>query len=162
MVYRRCILRAPRWVMRSFKDSMNQDEPGWEQTTVYCPTCREDHVILSDERQGAMLPGGGAPATRRRSHIAPGKPDTWCIWHETNSPHLAAPCAYCRAPLHCHKDALGRVKSGASGFVVERCPACHLYNAVQPTYGKTPGITTSPMEEGEPVLQLSLGRRWTE
>ena len=151
--------------LKSLREDMDREEPGWETTEVYCISCRVEHTITSDERQGTLLremrdqhTPGQPQQSKRLPPIPAGKPDDWCRWHETSSPQLAAPCAYCRASLHCHKDALGRVKSGASGFVIERCPACHLYNAVQPTYGKTPGITTSPMEDGEPVLQLTMGR----
>ena len=101
-----------------------------------------------------------APQTKRLPPIPAGKSDDWCRWHETASPQMSAPCAYCGASLHVHKDALGPVISGAAGqgFMVERCPACHQYNAVQPTYGKGAGIRTSQMENGEPVLQMTLGR----
>ena len=54
---------------------------------------------------------------------------------------------------------MGRVKSGhaGQGYLVQRCPACHRYNAVYPVYGKR-AIRTSKLEGDAPVMQLTMGR----
>ena len=158
-----CRIRKADW--ESFRQSMDRDEPGWTETTIFCPSCREDHVLVSDEKQFQLLPGQVAspPQVKHRGlpSIKAGAPDGWCRWHETASPQLTAPCAWetCRTPVHVHQDAMGRVKSGnaGQGYLVERCPACHRYNAVYPVYGKR-AIRTSKLEGDGPVMQLTMAR----
>ena len=84
----------------------------------------------------------------------------WCRWHKTSSPEYWAVCAYCEANrVHVHQDALGHVKPGRSGqgYLVERCAACHRYNAVHPVQGKN-AISTAQLDNGAPVLQLTMER----
>ena len=161
-----CILNM-RKEIEDFKVRMNLDEPGWVETEVRCQGHRTWHVLLSDDRQGALLaemreahtPDGGEPRGHRLPPIPAGKPETWCRWHETASPQLVAPCAWCGTALHVHQDALGTVKSGRTGqgFLVQSCPACHRDDAIYPVYGKR-AIRTSKMEGETPVMQLTFGR----
>ena len=148
------------------RESMDQEQPGWIETSYFCPACRDYHDIISEVKQLQLSPDSTAvpgkfPANPRRlPPMKPGAPEGWCRWHETASPQLSAPCAWesCRTPVHVHKDALGKVKSGAAGqgYLTERCPACHRYNAVHPTYGKA-GVRTSKLEGENPVLQMTMG-----
>jgi len=154
-------------MVQSIKRDMDRTDPGWTETEVRCPPCQIRHVIVSDQRQLEMLrasnPDDQLPAkTHRLPRLKPGTPENWCRWHETTSPELAAPCAWetCRARVHVHRDALGAVRSGraGAGFLVQRCPACHRYNYVQPIYGGRPGIRTAKAENGAPVLQMAFRR----
>ena len=78
-------------------------------------------------------------------------------FHESTSDVLTASCAYCGTTLHAHRDELGRVKSGrlGTGYLEEKCPACHRANAVFPTYGDT-AIRTTRLVEGAPAIQMKL------
>lgn len=78
-------------------------------------------------------------------------------FHDSGAPAMAGACAYCSAVLHVHRDALGRVKSGAhqAGYLEERCPACHRANAVVPAYGLG-GIRVAKLVEGAPAMQMKL------
>lgn len=164
----RCILNDRR-AIDGLKEVLNREEPGWEQTPIWCLWHKVHHVLLSDERQlpiprgptpgeGGHTPGEGVSTSHRLPPIPAGKPANWCRWHETASPELAAPCAWCRTSLHVHQDALGRVKSGAvgKGYLVQPCPACHRPNAVYPVHGKR-AIRTSKLEGDTPVMQLTMG-----
>ena len=146
-------------VMDDFRAAQTEADPNWTEMTFYCPFCREDHVLLAGEKQGTMIARQAArtPAARRRPSglppMKPNAPEGWCRWHRTASPQLTAPCAWetCRAPVHVHQNALGRVKTA---YLVERCPTCHRNNAVYPTYGA--GIRTTKMAGDTPVLQTTL------
>jgi phage FluMu protein Com len=151
------------WELDSFRASLDRDEPGWTEHRFWCYGCRVEHVLTPSRPQGRLLPAA-APSDggRRRWRAKTAEPsprEGWCIQHGTASPELTAACAYCDELVHVHQDALGRVKSGSTGqgYLTERCPACHHYNAVQPMVGKR-GIRTSKLENGTPVLQLTLGR----
>lgn len=146
------------------RQSMDRDEPGWIQTSYFCPPCREWHEIIAGTKQlqlsaDAPVDAAAPTNTRRLPPLKPGAPEGWCRWHDRASPQLSAPCAFCGTPVHVHRDALGKVKSGAAehGYLTERCPACHRYNAVHPTYGKS-GIRTSKLEGDTPVMQMTMGR----
>ena len=152
--------------MADLKRSMDRDEPGWAETTVWCYWHRERHTLVSEERQLQLPPGISVEPAPTRGHRLPplpaNAPEGYCRWHKTPSPELSAPCAWetCRRPVHVHQDALGAVKSGraAQGYLVERCPVCHRYNAVFPVYGKR-AVRTSKLADGAPVLQLTMGGR---
>ena len=158
----KCVLSMAR-ELKSLAAAMDRDKPGWADMTILCPGCRDDHVIISGTKQLQLVPGEIPDVKTRRSHLPPlkpGAPEGWCRWHETASPELAAPCAWetCRTPVHVHQDALGQVKSGAAGkgYLVQRCPACHRYNAVHPVYGKKGTIRTSKLDGATPVLQMAM------
>lgn len=151
-----------RAAMQTMRVSLDRDEPGWTETTFYCPCCRDDHTVVSDSKQLQLTPGATAVPPPKHSGLPPvkrGRPEGWCRWHETASAQMAAPCAYCRTPVHVHQDAMGHVKSGhaGQGYLVQRCPACHRYNAVYPVHGKR-AIRTSKLEGNAPVMQLTMGR----
>ena len=168
---RKCALEMPE-IMDSLRESMDREEPGWTDTTFFCPFCRDDHVLVSEEKQFQLIPPelrvrdrsghpdstGTPPLNRGIPPLKHNAPEGWCRWHESASSQLTAPCAYCRTPVHVHQDALGRVKSGreGKGYLVQRCPACHRFNAVHPVYSKK-GIRTSKLEDGAPVMQLTMG-----
>ena len=152
--------------MRMIRFAMDRDESGWLTTSFLCPVCRDYHDLVSDDKQLGMgsdpVNQGIHPQKRGLPPVKRGAPEGWCIWHETASPQLSAPCAWetCSVPVHVHRDALGAVKSGRSekGYMVERCPKCHRYNAVFPTFGGKPGIRTMKLQGNEPVLQMKMAR----
>lgn len=147
------------------RQAMDRDEPGWTESSYFCPACRVWHDIISETKQlqlwsEAPVDADPSPAnTRRLPPMKPGAPEGWCRWHNSASPQLSAPCAYCGTTVHVHRDALGKVRSGAAeqGYLIQRCPACHRYNAVHPTYGKAE-IRTSKLEGDTPVMQMTMGR----
>lgn len=159
-----CVLDMAK-EMEDFKRSLDRDEPGWEETTFWCFWHLERHTLVSETKQLHLIPGDPmdlAPSHSR--HLPPlpaNAPEGYCRWHKTASPELSAPCAWetCRRPVHVHQDAMGAVKSGraAQGYLVERCPVCHRYNAVFRVYGKQ-AVRTSKLVDGAPVLQLTMGR----
>ena len=150
------------WAIKLMRAGMDRDYPGWTETSFLCPACHEYHELVSKAKQLQLVPGAAPPAKTHHRPLPPIKanaPEGYCRWHETASPQLEAPCAWetCRTPVHVHKDALGKVKSGreGKGYLIQRCPACHRSNAVHPTYGKA-GIRTSKLEGDSPVLQLDM------
>ena len=151
------------WAIKMMRKGMDRDYPGWTEETFFCPACREDHVLVSDAKQLQFVPGQDlhSSSTNQRSlpPIPAGAPEGYCRWHQTASPELSAPCAYCQTQLHVHQDAMGHVKSGQTeqGYLIQRCPACHRENAVHPIYGKR-GVRTSKLEGDSPVLQMTMGR----
>ncbi len=153
-------MRCALQYAKSLRAGLDRDYPGWTVELIWCPWHREKHEIISDIRQAPLLasPVSRTGATFHRPSHRP-RPVGWCPWHETASPQLTAPCAYCDTQLHVHQPELAKVKSGRQelGYLVERCPACHRYNAVIPAYGLG-GIRTSRLADGAPVLQLKLGR----
>lgn len=155
-----------QFAIKTMRHAMDGNHPGWTETSFWCPGCRQTHTLVSAEKQLQMQMISGragahpsASGGRRPPRMKPGAPEGWCHWHETASPQLATPCAWetCRTSVHVHRNALGPVKSGRAGkgFLVERCPACHRYNAIHPTYGRN-AISASKLEGGIPVLQLNM------
>ena len=160
--------KAPGYVKKAVEDlrrQMDQETPNWTEHEFFCRWCRAYHVIIRGEHQVRMtagdIPGelhAGTPRRRRHLPAIPrGASESYCIWHETSSPELHAPCAYCGTDMHAHQDALGKVKSGRAGlgYLIEKCPAGHHENAVMPVFGKKT-IRTAKLEGGAPVLQMSL------
>lgn len=146
---------------RMIRETLAQDQPGWETEYYYCPPCREHHDIIAGEKQlgmGEMKQGSG----KSRSGLVPlpaGTPENYCRWHETTSPERAAPCAYCGTQLHVHQDALAKVKPGQGehdSFLVQKCPACHRPNAVHPTYVEGT-IRVSKLDGDTPATQTNMG-----
>jgi len=157
----RCWLKP--WDLDSLRSALDRDEPGWTEHPFWCRGCRAEHVLTPKRPQGRLLPAAAPSDGGRRLWWAKSANlavrEGWCVQHATSSRELAAPCAHCATSLHVHQDALGRVKSGSTGqgYLTERCPACHRYNAVQPMVGMR-GIRTSKLEDGAPVLQMTMGR----
>jgi phage FluMu protein Com len=155
--------RLKPWELDSLRASLDRDEPGWTEHRFWCYGCRVEHVLTPSRPQGRLLPAAapldGGRRTWRTKTAEPAARADWCVQHGTASRELTAPCAYCDKPLHVHQDALGAVKSGREGrgYLVEQCPRCGQPNAVQPVYGKY-AIRTARLEDGAPVLQLTLGR----
>lgn len=153
-------------VIDSIRRDLDLTDPNWEDTTIWCRWCGEDHPVSRSQPQLNLIPGQrytGEAKTAKGSRL-PARPKnasaTYCVWHETSSPELKAECAYCGADrVHVHQDKLGHVKPGRSGqgYLVERCAACHRYNAVQPVQGQR-AIRTAQLENGRPVRQLTIGR----
>lgn len=160
----RCPLMDPK-IVRSLRESLDRDNPGWTEAEVACRRCREYHTVTRDPGQMPMLrPGsGGRPrADRGRDRRSPPIPANagpdWCRWHRTSSPSVHHPCAHCGSRrLHVHQDMLGPVRSGRAGqgYLVERCPACHQSNAVQPLYTGR-GVRASRIDDSGPVVQMTL------
>lgn len=142
------------------KRALDEDKPGWTREQVRCPLHGGYHELVADPGQLSLLAGAEGDAGRPRwpgprfRLLASGL----ACFHESTSDALAAPCAYCGTTLHAHKDALGRVKSGrqGTGYLEERCPACHQINAVFPAYGLG-GIRVAKIAEGAPAMQMKLG-----
>ena len=153
-----------------FIESIRRDhdfaDPNWTEVTIWCRWCGVDHLVTRGREQLELVPGSleaEAAAGTPRLHRLPPRPAgvsaSWCRWHETASPEYWADCAYCGANrVHVHQDMLGHVKPGRSGqgYVVERCAACHRYNAVHPVGQRA--IRTAQLDNGAPVLQLTMGR----
>jgi hypothetical protein len=137
---------------------LNRDQPGWTAETYICPACHDYHDIISTEKQlglGEEGPRSPSSGTGRRMPSAPaGAPVGWCVWHETASPKVEGPCAYCGTSLHVHEDAIAHVTKGdgatRAGWLVQKCPACHKANAVHPTYAKGV-VETSKLDGDSPV-----------
>lgn len=89
----------------------------------------------------------------RRRH-----PPNWCRWHETATAAVVALCAHCgTARLHVHTQQV--VAAKRQGYIIERCPACHRYNAVMAAH-RGGGVGTLKMEDGQLVREpeMALGR----
>ena len=43
------------WAIKLMREGMDRDYPGWTEETFFCPTCREDHVLVSDAKQQREL-----------------------------------------------------------------------------------------------------------
>lgn len=164
-----CILQEWR-AIEGLRRALDRDQPGWTEYSVTCQFHRAEHTLHRDPGQvplATLAPEASGSTPRKLGGLPPvpkGRdPATWCVWHETSSPAVHGPCAWCGTDrLHVHRDALGTVRSGAAGagYLVERCPACHQYNAVSPVYGTRPNhpaIRTARLEGDTPVIQLSLG-----
>ena len=147
--------------VEGLRRSLDRDTPDWTEHVYFCRWCQDEHIIHSEDRQLSIVAGRDHEAAARpKGQSLPAIPveasENYCRWHRTSSPQMAAPCAFCGTELHVHQDALGSVKSGRAGqgFLIQKC-ICRRENAVMPVYGKK-AIRTAKLEDGKPVLQLSL------
>ena len=161
---------APGYVKKAVEElrhELDRETPNWTEHEFFCRWCRKYHIIVPGEHQVRMsagaIPGqlhAGTPRRRRPlPAIPPGASENYCRWHQASSPELHAACVWCGTDLHVHQDALGRVKAGRAGkgYLIQKCPACHRENAVRPVRDKK-AITTAKLEDGVPVVQMSLIR----
>ena len=141
--------------------SNDRYDPQWAVDSIWCPLHQEYHEFSRDIPQVPMAIG----ASERPSPL-PGKtrqkkfsllPDGRACFHDNSSPAVSGPCPHCGTILHVHQDMLGPLKSGrhGTGYLEERCPACHRWSAVHAAYGLG-GIRTSKLAEGGPAMQMKL------
>lgn len=157
----RCVLTLPR-LLEDIRLDHAERHPSLDETVIRCPFHREYHPLrLNDLHLQPSPPEVSNHQQVRRSNL-PAIPaqagPNWCRWHQTSSPRLTGICTYCGDELHVHQDALGSVKSGRAGqgYLIEKCPHGHHENAVMPVYGRK-AIRTARLEQGAPVLQMTLG-----
>ena len=144
----------------SVRRSLDRDDPTWLRWPWRCAWCRADHILVRATSQTSMLPGANRQA--HHSRPLPPMPKTagpdFCRWHRTALPQLAAPCAYCGAELHIHRDPkTSRTVPAREGqaWIVHNCPACHRPNALYLLANKR-SIRAEKMAEGLPVRQIPL------
>jgi hypothetical protein len=80
----------------------------------------------------------------------------YCRAHATSTERHEGWCVYCGAELHVH-DAQLRL-AVAYGVGHEPCHYCHRVNGIMPTHTRSRYRTTK-LEEGKPVMQLTLDGR---
>lgn len=154
-------MRCPLDNIALIRRTLNRDYPGWTVEYFPCQVHDEDHEIRADVLQPSFVRPG--PVARGAAAAVMTKPagrvldnGLFCT-HATAANPLVGNCAFCGTRLHVHQADLGAVKSGraGTGFLEEKCPACHRPNAVHAAYGLG-GIRTSRIVEGGPAMQMKF------
>lgn len=143
---------------------LDEDKPGWIEETFACRLHWTEHRIVREPGQVTLLPQSldGAernPAKKQwpRGHLLEDRTMCFHLGDEARGRPLFGACAYCGTSLHVHAESLGAVKSGRRGtaYLEQRCPACHVANAVYPTASS--GVRTAKLA-GAPAMQMKLLR----